>query len=771
MPIMKILTTRLETRLAGLLAIVSLTTVLVLAAAAFGDPAGELREEFHHTYPLAANGRVSLHNVSGTVRITAWDRNEVRVDAVKRAERRERLAEAEIKVESTADSIRIWTRYPDRDTRITGDEKNRYDNAASVDYTLSVPRGARLDSVELVNGSLDITGVAGDVRASTVSGRFKATGLAGEAKLSTVSASLDASFDRLSELKPVTLNSVSGAIVLTLPSDAQAQVRANTLSGPITNDFGLDGRTGNYIGRELYGQLGKGGTKIRLNSVSGRITIQHAADGKPLSPATSLLAKQDLETVAGRIRLRPRPSEALLKAQRDAAQARAELRRVEREANASAQARTARALIDAERNVAMARAELQRIQGEANSEAQRAAAQALAEAEHQLADARRQSSVVQRERAQSLGEAQRQMALAEGELQRIQREEGETQAQLERELRKSGVEVQRMQREMQLKIQREMQLKIQREMQLKIQRDMQLKIQREMQLKIRRETQNKIRIKQSEVQRQSGEAVRAAARDTLIATGSGLRFRDSESKTFTVSGKPRVTIGTFDGRITIHAWDKNDVMYVATKRTAEESTLKGITLRSEHKGSDISIIANLDDASVHRVAGVKSINAYTSIEIYAPRNASIHASTGEGGISVEGITGEIELRNSAGSIVVSDSKGHLTVNAGNGQVRVSNFDGAVDARSGEGRVYLGGHFTQLSAQTNNQAIVLTLSPDTNAIIEANSESVVNEGLQATEESGSAQRIKRFKVGSGGPLFTLRSGTGRIILRRADTGPM
>jgi DUF4097 and DUF4098 domain-containing protein YvlB len=752
----KPLTARLETKLAGLLAIVSLTGALGLGAAAFGDTADELREEFHQTYPLSANGRVSLHNVSGAVRITAWDRNEVRVDAVKRAERRERLAEAEIKVESTADSIRIWTKYPDRDTRITRDEKNRYDNAASVDYTLSVPRGARLDSVELVSGSLDITGVAGDVRASTVSGRLKAMGLAGEAKLSTVSASLDATFERLSELKPVTLNSVSGAIVLTLPSDVQAQVRANTLSAPITNDFGIEGRTGNYMGRELYGQLGKGGTQIRLNSVSGRITIQHATDGKPLSPATSLLAKRDSETIAGRIRLRPPSSEALIKAQREAAQARAELRQVERAANIGARSRTVRALSDAERNVALARAELQRNQGEANSEAQRAAAQALAEAEQKLAETRAEwqrikvseSAEKQRERAQALGEAQRKMALAQAELQRVQLQEGvQTQVELERELRRSREEVQRIQGEMQQEIRRETQQRVQRE------------------------TQNKIRIKQSEVQREVREAVRAAVRDSLTTIGSGLRFHEAESKTFTVSGKPRVTVDTFDGRITIHGWDKNDVMYTATKRTGEESALKGIVLRSEQKGSDISIIANVDGASVQPVAGVKSINAYTSIEIYAPRNASIHASTGDGGITVEGITGEIELRNSAGSIVVSDSKGQLTVNAGSGQVRVSNFDGAVDARSGDGRVYLGGHFTQLSAQTNNQPIVLTLSPDTNAIVEANSESVVNEGLQATEESGSDQRVRRFKVGSGGPRFTLRSGTGRVILRRADAGPM
>src|SRR5258708_30954038 len=53
--------------------------------------ADEVREEFHQTYPLSANGRVTVENLNGSVRIAVWDRNEVKVDAVKRAYRRERL--------------------------------------------------------------------------------------------------------------------------------------------------------------------------------------------------------------------------------------------------------------------------------------------------------------------------------------------------------------------------------------------------------------------------------------------------------------------------------------------------------------------------------------------------------------------------------------------------------------------------------------------------------------------------------------------------------
>src|SRR6266568_1860251 len=113
------------------------------------------------------------------------------------------------KLKSTADSIRIWTKYPDDNVTISG-KKDRSNDWASVDYTVTVPRTARLDSIALVSGALEITGITGDVRASTVSGKLKASGLAGEARLSTVSGTLDATFDRLTETKPITLSSVNG---------------------------------------------------------------------------------------------------------------------------------------------------------------------------------------------------------------------------------------------------------------------------------------------------------------------------------------------------------------------------------------------------------------------------------------------------------------------------------------------------------------------------------------------------------------------------------
>jgi len=242
----------------------------VLAEPQTSDP--EFTEEFHQTYPLPATGRVSIENINGGVRIAVWDQNVVKVDAVKKANQQEKLAEAKIDVSTTADSVRIKTEYGDQ---TSGEGKSRsYNNPATIEYSLTIPRKARIDSADLVNGSLDIEGAEGDVKAACVNGQIRARGLTGEVKLSTVNGGVEATIVRLDEAKPTTLNSVNGSITLIIPSESNAQVRASTVHGAITNDFGLQVNDGQFVGHDLSGQIGTGGPRIRLNNVNGSISIK-----------------------------------------------------------------------------------------------------------------------------------------------------------------------------------------------------------------------------------------------------------------------------------------------------------------------------------------------------------------------------------------------------------------------------------------------------------------------------------------------------------------
>ena len=258
----------------------TISAVLVLALGAHAsDHSGALTEEFHQTYTISADGRVELDNINGSVHISSWDRNEVKVDAVKYADTKERLDEMKIEVDSGKDYLSVRTKYPSHDHSWNWGSHN---NPGGVEYTLTVPRAVRLDEIKLINGSLDVNGVNGEVRASCINGRLEAHDLAGRAQLSTVNGRLEANFQRLAG-QSVELNSVNGEIGLTIPSDSSAEVEASTVSGGIHNDFGLH-VSHHFVGHNLRGELGNGGTHIHLSDVNGRIEIRHAQDGRSMSP-------------------------------------------------------------------------------------------------------------------------------------------------------------------------------------------------------------------------------------------------------------------------------------------------------------------------------------------------------------------------------------------------------------------------------------------------------------------------------------------------------
>ena len=565
------------------------------------EPGEELREEFHQTYNLSPTGRVSLENINGGVQIKVWDRAAVQVDAIKKAYRRDRLNEARIEVNATEENIRIKTEYPDRDQDFRND---RYDNPAKVEYTLTVPRKAMLESVELVNGPIDIDGVEGNVKASSINGPLVARGLMGEARLSTVNGPLEATFTQLDESKPISLASVNGNLTMIIPSNANAAIRAGTVHGSISTDFGLKVKHGEYVGHSMDGQIGNGGPRIKLGNVNGAIRIGHAQDGLPLSPAAAIEAEAGVE------------ADPAVEVDVDVAE--------------------------------KIRAKVERI---------------------------------------NVRQAQR-----------------EAQRQVDAGMREAQLEMQRAQRDL------------------------------ERQQRVLRVNVNRIK---------------------TINENSSEKFQAKETRTFTVQGAPRITINTFDGRVTIHGWDKPEVTYTAIKGSPDEESLKNISIQAQQQGEAISIIAQNNEQE----------NGTVHFDVYVPRQSSLHVSSGDGALNLEGVTGQLTLRSGDGPIEVANGGGQLQVNTGDGVIRVIKFDGQVDARTGDGAIALDGNFNSLSARTGDGTISLSVPAGSSFTIETNApDEISNEGFVVAEDITPSPRVKRWKIGNGGKVFVLKTGDGKILLR-------
>jgi DUF4097 and DUF4098 domain-containing protein YvlB len=239
-----------------------LAPVIAIALAAL--PAwAEVREEFHKTVAMDANGNFSLKNLNGGITISAWDKNEVQIDAVKTASSDEKLRAARINVAGSGHSVDVQTKYPEHTNN----------NPASVEYTIHLPRGARLFGVETVNGNIHIDGPRGRIKAGTVNGKVEVWNAADELDLNSVNGEVKASLRNPGQ-KSVKLIVVNGSVSIALPSSTNARVKASTVHGDIHSDLPLKVDKPQYgPGASMDSTLGSGGATIELESVNGSIYL------------------------------------------------------------------------------------------------------------------------------------------------------------------------------------------------------------------------------------------------------------------------------------------------------------------------------------------------------------------------------------------------------------------------------------------------------------------------------------------------------------------
>lgn len=243
--------------------------VLALALLASGNLLASVTEEETFTYPLDEGGRFSISNVNGSISVTGGNGNQVEIIAIKKADNQKELDKIEIEVSHSATEIRVKTEL--------GSSHGRFSHGSSsgeVKYEVIVPEGTMLDSVETVNGDVTISGVSGDVDAESVNGKLTISGLAGDVSLSTVNGSVEAGFVRLEGQQTVKAETVNGRVTISLPSNADVKISADSLNGSINaQDFGLETEKG-FIGSDLSGNIGSGSARLNIDTVNGSIKIR-----------------------------------------------------------------------------------------------------------------------------------------------------------------------------------------------------------------------------------------------------------------------------------------------------------------------------------------------------------------------------------------------------------------------------------------------------------------------------------------------------------------
>lgn len=251
-----------------------------------------VKESFLKSYPLQAGGELRVENRNGGITVEAWDRDEVRVEAIKQvkaasAERaREALKKIRIDVQPSAGALRIATRLPKDEGDgfldwMTGSHVN-----FSVTYKIKAPRelvshlqstngGVRLvgtrGRAELLttNGGVSIEKVEGEIRMRSTNGGLTVVDAAGSLDGITTNGGITA---RLTEVNgDISLRTTNGGVTLRLPQDLRASVDIATSNGGIHSDLEVEG--GRKTRKSLTGEINGGGGKLYVRSTNGGVRI------------------------------------------------------------------------------------------------------------------------------------------------------------------------------------------------------------------------------------------------------------------------------------------------------------------------------------------------------------------------------------------------------------------------------------------------------------------------------------------------------------------
>jgi len=249
-----------------------LTSLLFLPVRVAG--AAETKE-FHQVFPLDAAGEFTLRTFKGEVKLVAWSRSEVKVDARIEADspcgdddRAERIKNTEIRVQSSARSVEVSTDCGHREKQVDGCSSLPF-----VNYEISVPATAKV-RISDHKSNIHIANLRGDLRVTTHKGKLDISGLEGALDLQTHRGEGRASFAKWSQASRFETH--KGDLEIVVPKGSGLNLDASLgRKGTLDSDWirAADGAGGKDRSKRVQTAVNGGGPELRLVTHKGTFRL------------------------------------------------------------------------------------------------------------------------------------------------------------------------------------------------------------------------------------------------------------------------------------------------------------------------------------------------------------------------------------------------------------------------------------------------------------------------------------------------------------------
>jgi Putative adhesin len=235
------------------------------------------------------------------------------------------------------------------------------------------------------------------------------------------------------------------------------------------------------------------------------------------------------------------------------------------------------------------------------------------------------------------------------------------------------------------------------------------------------------------------------------------RITRSEERRFTVTGKPEVSLKTFDGAIRVQSWDKPEVLVTIERQAGDEESLKSIEVKSNQEGNRITVEVTAPEHTGGIVIG-EHVGRSASLTVSLPRETDVTARSGDGAVAIENVAGRLDVNTGDGAINVRGSRGDMSVRTGDGAVALEDVRGQVELTTGDGAVRVDGVLQRVKARTGDGGVTIRASEGSTA------------GTDWDIESGDGSVTIDLPDGFGAELEA-RTGDGRVSLQNLTLSDM
>jgi hypothetical protein len=232
---------------------------LLVVLAALGCESAYSQQNVSKRYPAGKNVRVELKNISGTITVESWSRDEIKISATMEAPK------AILSPRLVGEGLVI---------DVMGDNRGRGD-VGDVNFKIQVPLNSSVD-LETKRGNISVTNIRGGlVRAHVTSeGDIELTGISASQVLAQNTIGnifFDGEFSRGGTYQ---FQSTKGDISIRIPADSAFRLVAAAPTRKIAlGEFWNNGFKTLGDGRKFVGDVGDGRSSVMVTTFQGSITF------------------------------------------------------------------------------------------------------------------------------------------------------------------------------------------------------------------------------------------------------------------------------------------------------------------------------------------------------------------------------------------------------------------------------------------------------------------------------------------------------------------